>query len=40
MVKGKRDIAHEFAKYYEQLYSLDNNLTKQNGVKEYLSGIN
>lgn len=40
MVKGKRDMAHEFAKYYEQLYSLDNNLTQQNGVKEYLSGIN
>ena len=40
MVKGKRDIAHEFAKYYEQLYSSDNNLTQQNGVKEYLSGIN
>ena len=39
IVKGKSDIAREFANYYAQLYSSDNNLCRQNEVKEYLSGI-
>ena len=38
-VKGKQEIAQEFAKYYEKLYSPEDNLLSQNKIREYLSGI-
>ena len=34
IVKGKSDIAREFANYYAQLYSSDNNLCRQNTYLE------
>ncbi len=38
-IKGKPEIAEEFAKYYKQLYSPDNSLLPRDKIKKYLSGI-